>query len=138
MDYLRRFYDISAAAGVAIPEAWETWGAAMRQLVLEQKAELWPIGANGEMIGGVLLVGGDASQRAPAVDVHVAVLPHWRGRWITKALRRAYDSWTHEVPVRAIVQPDNHCVIELATRLGFKFQADQGLYHVYVKEANHA
>ena len=125
MDYLRRFYDISAAAGVPIAEPWEQWGAAMRDAMLQKKAELWPIGAHGEMVGGVLLL---------ADTVHVAVLPEWRGRWITKALRRAYDTWTHSIPIRAIVKPDNRQVIELATRLGFRFQQDAGLYHIYVKE----
>lgn len=127
MNFLRRFYDISAAAGVPLAEPWEQWGPAMQEAIALQKAELWPIGAHGEMVGGVLLL---------ADTVHVAVLPEWQGRWITRALRRAYDTWTHAIPIRAIVKPDNRKVIALATRLGFTLQQDAGLYHIYVKEPN--
>jgi GNAT superfamily N-acetyltransferase len=129
MDYLRRFYDISAAAGVPIAEPFEVWAPCLREAMLQAKADLWPIGAHGQMIGGVLFM---------ADTMHVAVLPEWQGRWISKALRRAYDTWTHDIPIRAIVQPDNRKVIELATRLGFTFQREDGPHHIYVKEPQHA
>lgn len=125
MDFLGRFYDICAAAGKPMALPREEWVAKGRERMLAQEAEIWPIGAHGEMVGGVLFFGD---------TVHVAVLPEWQGRWITKALRRAYDTWTHAIPIRAIVEPDNHRVIELATRLGFKFQREEGPHHIYVKE----
>lgn len=129
MDYLGRFYDICEEAGAPMGLPREQWVAKGHERMLAGEAEIWPIGANGEMIGGVLFFGD---------TIHVAVLPAWQGRWITKALRRAYDTWTHSIPIRAIVKPDNSKVIELATRLGFKFRQDAGQYHIYVKEPTHA
>jgi GNAT superfamily N-acetyltransferase len=129
MNTLRRFYDICTEAGVPMSEPFEVWEPAMQHAILEQKADLWPIGAHGEMIGGAMFM---------ADTVHLAILPAWQGRWMTKALRRAYDTWTHTVPIRAIVRPDNHKIIEFDNRLGFTFRSDDGLYHTYIKEPTHA
>lgn len=131
MDHLRRFYDILVAADRQPDESPEAWCARLREAMLQQKADLWPLSAPGQplMIGGVMFA---------ADTVHIAVLPEWQGRWATRRLRRAYDTWTHAIPIRAPIKPDNSKAISLAKRLGFKFQQDQGLYHLYVKEPTHA
>lgn len=126
MQQLRRFYDIAVAAGRPMPP-WEHWGPTTELFQREGKIELWPIHAGGQMVGGVMFAGD---------TLHIAVLPEWHGRWVTRAMRRAYDTWTHAVDIRAPIRHDNGPAIRLATRLGFKFQQDQGLYHLYVKEAN--
>ena len=118
-DPLRQFFDIMVAAGLN-PPAWEVWSAHARD-----NAELWPIEKAGAMIGGVFFKG---------QTVHIAVRPDWHGRWISPTLRRAYDTWTHDCPITTAIRPDNQAAIALATRLGFKFKADQGLYHLFEKE----
>lgn len=130
MDHLRAFYDILARVDRQPDETPDVWCTRMRSAIDLRMAELWPISAPDQslMIGGVMFVGH---------TVHIAVLPEWQGRWATRKLRRAYNTWTHAVPIRAPIRPDNIRAIELATRLGFTFQQEAGMYHIYIKEPYH-
>jgi RimJ/RimL family protein N-acetyltransferase len=128
MDWLRAFHEVCASTADPLPP-WEHWEPVVRAAMAERKAELWPIRV-GEVFAGGVFFAGDT--------IHIAIKPEFHCRWATRRLRRAYDTWTHAVPIRALIKPDNKQSIRLATGLGFKFVADQGLYHLYVKEANHA
>jgi len=119
MDYLARFHAMTLASGRELPPLGE-W---MRMLA--GNFELWPIQRGGEMVGGALFFG---------QTVHLVITPEWQGRWITPAMRRAYDTWTHPGEVYADIAPDNYVAQRLAKRLGFKFQAPHKTFNRYVKE----
>jgi GNAT superfamily N-acetyltransferase len=123
MDALRRFHEILLRAGLA-PPPWEAWSA-----YAAENAELWPIMRGPLMIGGVFFKG---------QTVHIAVLPEWHGRWVSKTMRRGYDCWTHECAIETCIKPDNRAAVVLARRLGFHFTGrNQGPHHIYRKEPNH-
>ena len=121
-DYLRQFFDIMVENGMCTEAYWPLWSVQARD-----NAELWPICAPGrsEMIGGVIFKG---------QTVHIAIKPEWHSRWVTKSMRRAYDTWEHPGELRTLMRPDNARAIALASRLGFRFAEVQGLYHLYIKE----
>lgn len=125
MDYLRTFHDIMAATK-QWPPPWEVWAPQIRALIAEGKAELWPIGLGDKMVGGVLFGGN---------TIHIAVLPEAHGLWVNRRLRRAYDTWTHDVPIVATIKPDNKAAIRLATGLGFVLKEEGPFpYHTFEKE----
>lgn len=128
---LRAFYEIIGATGAPRP-SWEVW-----KEHASDNAELWPIQREGKMIGGVLFKGH---------TVHIAILPEWHGRWITKAMLRAWRQFDHGVNLYATPTSDSARV--LAERLGFVLCKDDDpgvgiLWRVvspnhktYVKERN--
>jgi GNAT superfamily N-acetyltransferase len=117
---LRQFFDLMLANGMCRADYWEVWSKEA-----QDNSDLWPLMREGRMIGGVFFKG---------QTVHIVIEPAWHGRWITKALRKAYDTWEHPGELLALMHRDNKKAITLATRLGFKFREDKGLYHLYVKE----
>jgi RimJ/RimL family protein N-acetyltransferase len=121
--YLRDFYDVMGACGMTRPgwEAWHAWAT--------DNAELWPLtDKTGKLVGGVFFKG---------QTVHIAVHPEWQGRWISKALLRAYKTWTHECEIVAAPEVGNKPARNLAERLGFEYRGltPNGLFAIYVKEA---
>lgn len=123
-DALARFYDIMVRAKLD-PPPWEKW----QPYASAADADLWPICRHGLMIGGVFFKAG---------TIHVAVAPGWEKRWVTPSILKAWRNIGHPVPLVGHIRADNHVAIELAKRLGFKFKADAGLFHFYVKEPCHA
>lgn len=126
MTYLRDFYDVMGACGMARPE-WEAWHA-----WATDNAELWPLtDTAGKLIGGVFFKGH---------AVHIAVHPDWHGKWVSKALLKAYRQWTHDCEIVATPEVANAAAREFAQRLGFKYRGltDNGLFAIYVKEINNA
>jgi RimJ/RimL family protein N-acetyltransferase len=122
--YLRDFYDVMGACGMARPE-WEAWHA-----WATDNAELWPLtDKTGKLVGGVFFKGH---------TVHIAVHPDWHGRWISKALLRGYKAWTHECEIVATPEVGNDKARTLADRLGFEYRGltPNGLFAIYVKGAN--
>lgn len=122
MDYLRDFYEVMQACGIAhMP--WEAW-----QAHASENAELWPItDKEGKLVGGVFFKG---------QTIHIAVHPDWHGKWISKKLLSAYRQWTHECEIVATPEVNNQPARELASRLGFKFcgLTENGRFAKYVKE----
>lgn len=124
MTYLRDFYEVMGECGMTRPP-WQTWHAHATD-----NAELWPLmDKDRKLIGGVFFKGH---------TVHIAVKPEWQGRWISKALLKAYRTWTHPIPIFAPIKPDNTKAVQLATRLGFRFSAKEAEHDIYVKEPTHA
>jgi RimJ/RimL family protein N-acetyltransferase len=122
LTYLRDFYDVMGACGMARPE-WEAWHA-----WATDNAELWPLTDKaGKLVGGVFFKGH---------TVHIAVHPDWQGKWINKAMLRGYKAWTHECEIHAAPEVGNKPARNLAERLGFKFRGltDDGLFAKYAKE----
>lgn len=122
MTYLRDFYEVMAECGLK-PPPWEQWHA-----YATDNAELWPItDKDRKLIGGVFFKGH---------TVHIAIKPQWQGRWISKALLKAYKQWTHECEIVAHPAVGNTAARELAQRLGFKFKeiTPNGMFAIYVKE----
>lgn len=120
MDAMRRFHQILEATGQN-PPPFEAWSARFPA----GRRDLWPLCKAGQMIGGVLFLDNVA---------HIAVLPEWQGRWLTKGLLRAYRTWTHAVPIVAAPLRTNRPARLLARRLGFKRITRQGEFIVYHKE----
>lgn len=119
-DALRDFYEILGACGMQRPP-WDVWYAAATD-----NAELWPIIRGGRMIGGVLFKGH---------SIHIAVLPEWQGRWVTKSMLRAWRTqYEHECDLYATPDTSNRAACELCERLGFRLQRRLGQSSIYVKE----
>ncbi len=120
LPYLREFYDVLGDCGQPRP----SWDAFCAHAAVN--AELWPLMKGGKMVGGVFFKGH---------TIHIAVKPEWHGRWLTKRLRRAWDTYTHECDVLASPRTDNKAACALAERLGFKFNGFDGEFSTYIKEA---
>jgi RimJ/RimL family protein N-acetyltransferase len=122
LTYLRDFYDVMGACGMARPE-WEAWHA-----WATDNAELWPLtDRTGKLIGGMFFKGH---------TVHIAVHPDWQGKWISKTMLRGYKAWTHDCEIHATPEVGNTKARELAERLGLKFRGltEDGLFAKYAKE----
>lgn len=120
LDILRRFYEIIGECGMIRPP-WEVW----REHATDN-AEVWPIARGGEMVGGILFKGH---------TIHIAVLPEWHGRWMTKTILRAWrESYTHDCDLYATPMTANKAACQLAERLGFRKEGPAGQSTIYVKD----
>lgn len=124
--FLRQFFDVMVENGMCEANYWPLWSAQARD-----NSELWPICAPNtrQFIGGIFFKG---------QTVHIVIKPEWHSRWVTRSILRGYREWAHPGELRALMRPDNTRAIAFAERLGFRFSADQGLYHLYIKEPVHA
>lgn len=120
LPYLREFYEVMGDCGMQRP-TWEMFCAHAAD-----NAELWPLVKGGKVVGGVFFKGH---------TIHIAVKPEWQGRWLTKRLRRAWDTYTHECELFAHPHTTNKAACALAERLGFKFRRHDGEFSIYSKEA---
>lgn len=119
MSYLRDFYEVLVRCEQA-PPPFDQWSA-----FYADNAELWPLTDDqGKLYGGVLFKG---------QQVHLAVDPDWHGRWISKKLYRAYETWANPGDVTATIPKDNAQAIELARRLGLEHRGSQNGFEIYVK-----
>lgn len=118
MDLHPRFHAIMEEAGMA-PPPYDVWRA-----LAGDNSDLWPIPWQGEMIGGLLIVG---------QTLHMAVLPAWHGCWATRTMWRAWMAWRKECPVDLFCSPpvDNTAARALAERLGFEFQSVENGHAIY-------
>lgn len=116
---LRAFYELMLLNGME-PGPFEAWA-----LMFADNTEIWPIQRQGESIGAVLFRGH---------TIHIIVHPAWHCRWATRDMVKAIKSWTHSVPITAMIARDNQQSVRLAERVGFKHASDQGIYQQYVKE----
>lgn len=121
MSYLSEFYGIMGKCGMDRPPL-EAWLAHARE-----NAELWPIVKQGKLVGGIFFKGH---------IIHIAVLPEWHKRWITKEMLRAYRTWTHDCEIVAHPPQDNKAARALLEALGFKYRTTQREFAIYVKEPN--
>lgn len=120
-------YQIFWRAGLPVGPR-DKWLADFRDAVL------WPIARGGRYVGMVLLHQVETGQ----VLIHIGVLPDWRGRWITKAVLRAYPAWCPTCPVYAVIACAYREAHALARRLGFKpYRGAEG-HTIYVKEPSDA
>lgn len=118
MDYLREFYDIIGKCGMDRPP-YEAW---LKRAT--ENAQVWPVMAEGKMVGGVLWKGHTA---------HVAVLPEWRGRWLRPSHLRAWLSWDHPTDIYA--KPTTEEARRLAEKLGFVPIDEEGEPCTHVKRS---
>ena len=138
IQHLGQLYDILLACGREPPMSRSAWVSHMRILIAQEKAQVWPIGLPREpdvMIGAVMFVG---QPNTTDIDVHIVIRPEHHGRWCTKALRRAYDTFTTPVRLRAPIRLDNSAARTFAERLGFRPGETQDEYITYWKEPTHA
>jgi len=120
MDHLDAFYDVMLACGMKPPPRQE-WMAYARI-----NADLWPIVREGKFIGGIFFKGH---------TIHIAVLPEWHRRWVTKSILRAFkEGWQHDVKIYAAPEKSNTEAIAFIRRLGFKYECSEDNQEVYFKE----
>jgi len=119
-DIRRELYAIMGECGMDRPP-WEEWAVHARE-----NAEVWPIEADGQMVGGILWKGH---------SVHIAVRPAYHCRWLKKSHLRAWRQFAHPVALFATPAADNTRAVELAERLGFVRRGRTGQSIILVKEA---
>lgn len=120
MNLLAKFHEIATKAGLPI-EPWDEWS----QTFTPEVTEVWPIIKGEETIGGVLFWHN---------TIHIAVLPEWQGKWVTKDMIKAYKTWTHTVPIVAMIKLGDSHLEKFATRFGFVRRAIDEKYSYYIKE----
>lgn len=113
------FYDLMLECGMRPPPKDEWLERVSRN------SELWPICKEGKFVGGILFVG---------QTIHIAVLPEWHQRWVTKSILRGFRNWQHDCPIEASPEKSNVIAIEFVKRLGFKYHSHYDGKETYIKE----